>query len=219
MVLEEGVLEGRRTFANMLKYINMTASSNYGNGFSVLMVSAFIPFLPMLPMHLLLQNLLCDISQIAIHFYNVDEQLLKKPQRWYSRDVGRFMVFFGSISSIFDITTCHDMVRSQRQHTAGADPVPVWLVCCRFADEDLDSAHDPHAEDSVRPEPGRLAVACNDGGGHDHRNLPADGAPGVLLQVQELPPLYFLCLPLLLLAYMGLTQAMKGVYFRRYGWQ
>lgn len=78
MVLEEGVLEGRRTFVNMLKYIKMTASSNFGNVFSVLVASAFIPFLPM---HLLVQNLLYDISQVAIPFDNVDEELLKKPQR------------------------------------------------------------------------------------------------------------------------------------------
>ena len=77
MVLEEGVLEGRRTFANMLKYIKMTASSNFGNVFSVLVASAFIPFLPMLPMHLLVQNLLYDISQIAIPFDNVDEEMLR----------------------------------------------------------------------------------------------------------------------------------------------
>ncbi len=105
MVLEEGVLEGRRTFANMLKYIKMTASSNFGNVFSVLVASAFIPFLPMLPMHLLVQNLLYDISQIAIPFDNVDDEMLKQPQRWQPADVGRFMLFFGPISSIFDITT------------------------------------------------------------------------------------------------------------------
>jgi len=105
MVLGEGVLEGRRTFASMLMYIKMTTSSNFGNVFSVLVASAFIPFLPMLPMHLLVQNLLYDISQIAIPFDNVDEELLKKPQRWQPDDVGRFMMFFGPISSIFDITT------------------------------------------------------------------------------------------------------------------
>ena len=105
MVLEEGVLEGRRTFANILKYIKMTASSNFGNVFSVLVASAFIPFLPMLPMHLLVQNLLYDISQIAIPFDNVDEELLKKPQRWQPGEIGRFMVYFGPISSVFDLIT------------------------------------------------------------------------------------------------------------------
>ncbi|MDD5404814.1 MAG: magnesium-translocating P-type ATPase, partial [Sulfuricella sp.] len=105
MVLEEGVIEGRKTFANMLKYIKMTASSNFGNVFSVLVASAFIPFLPMLPMHLLTQNLLYDISQIAIPFDNVDDELVKKPQRWNPGDIGRFMVFFGPVSSVFDIIT------------------------------------------------------------------------------------------------------------------
>ncbi len=94
MVLEKGVIEGRRTFANMLKYIKMTASSNFGNVFSVLIASAFIPFLPMLPIHLLIQNLLYDVSQIVIPFDNVDEELIAKPQRWQPEEVGRFMVVF-----------------------------------------------------------------------------------------------------------------------------
>ncbi len=105
MVLEEGVIEGRRTFSNMLKYIKMTASSNFGNVFSVLVASAFLPFLPMLPLHLLIQNLLYDVSQVAIPFDNVDEEQIQKPQRWNPADLGRFMVFFGPISSIFDILT------------------------------------------------------------------------------------------------------------------
>ena len=105
MVLENGIIEGRRTFANMLKYIKMTASSNFGNVFSVLIASAFIPFLPMLPIHLLIQNLLYDISQIAIPFDHVDEELIAKPQRWQPEEVGRFMVVFGPISSIFDLLT------------------------------------------------------------------------------------------------------------------
>ncbi|MCS7023153.1 MAG: cation transporting ATPase C-terminal domain-containing protein, partial [Gemmataceae bacterium] len=104
-VLEEGVVEGRRTFANMLKYIRMTASSNFGNVFSVLVAGAFLPFLPMLPLHLLVQNLLYDISQIAIPFDNVDEELVRKPQRWNPGHIGRFMVCFGPVSSIFDILT------------------------------------------------------------------------------------------------------------------
>ncbi|MGM7312891.1 HAD-IC family P-type ATPase, partial [Acinetobacter baumannii] len=105
MVLEKGVIEGRRTFANMLKNIKMTASSNFGNVFSVLIASAFIPFLPMLPIHLLIQNLLYDVSQIVIPFDNVDEELIAKPQRWQPEEVGRFMVVFGPISSIFDMIT------------------------------------------------------------------------------------------------------------------
>ncbi len=105
MVLEEGVLEGRRTFANMLKYIKMTASSNFGNVFSVLVASAFIPFLPMLPMHLLVQNLLYDISQIASRSTRWTTSCCASRSVGNRRDIGRFMVFFGPISSVFDITT------------------------------------------------------------------------------------------------------------------
>ncbi len=104
MVLEEGVIEGRRTFANMLKYIKMTASSNFGNVFSVLVASAFLPFLPMLPLHLLIQNLLYDVSQVAIPFDNVDDEQIQKPQRLIRR-IRRFMIFFGPISSISSILT------------------------------------------------------------------------------------------------------------------
>ena len=100
LVLDEGVIEGRRTFVNMLKYIKMTASSNFGNVFSVVVASAFLPFLPMLPLHLLIQNLLYDISQVGIPFDNVDQELLEKPQRWKPELLGHFMIFFGPISSI-----------------------------------------------------------------------------------------------------------------------
>ncbi|GBR51728.1 cation transport ATPase [Neokomagataea thailandica NBRC 106555] len=105
MVLEQGVLEGRRTFVNMLKYIRMTTSSNFGNVFSVLVGSAFLPFLPMLPLQLLVQNLLYDLSQVALPFDNVDDGLVSRPLKWDPRDIGRFMLFFGPLSSVFDIAT------------------------------------------------------------------------------------------------------------------
>lgn len=105
LVLVQGVIEGRKIFSNMLKYIKMTASANFGNVFSVLIASIFLPFLPMLPIHLLVQNLLYDVSQVGIPFDNVDEELLQKPQKWNPDELGRFMIFFGPISSIFDIAT------------------------------------------------------------------------------------------------------------------
>jgi Mg2+-importing ATPase len=105
MVLEEGVVVGRATFANILKYIKMAASSNFGNMLSVLIASVWLPFLPMLPLQLLLQNLLYDLSQTATPFDNVDEEYLAKPRRWQVTDIGRFMVCIGPISSIFDLTT------------------------------------------------------------------------------------------------------------------
>lgn len=105
MVLERGVIEGRKIFGNITKYIKMTASSNFGNMFSVLAASAFLPFLPMLPIHLLIQNLLYDISQITIPFDNVDKDYLQKPRKWDASDLKRFMICIGPISSIFDIAT------------------------------------------------------------------------------------------------------------------
>jgi Mg2+-importing ATPase len=105
LVLEEGVLAGRNTFGNIIKYIKMTASSNYGNMFSMLVASVWLPFLPMLALHLLIQNLLYDISQIAIPFDSVDKEYLDKPRKWLVNDIGRFMLFIGPISSIFDMTT------------------------------------------------------------------------------------------------------------------
>jgi len=105
MVLERGVLEGRRTFGNILKYLNMTASSNFGNVFSVMGASAVLPFLPMQPIQLLTQNLLYDISQITIPFDNVDQDFLRKPQKWNVPNIGRFMLFVGPVSSIFDYLT------------------------------------------------------------------------------------------------------------------
>lgn len=105
MVLEEGVLEGRKIFGNIMKYIKMTASSNFGNMFSVLAASAFLPFLPMLPIHLIINNLLYDVSQTTIPFDRVDEEYLRKPRKWNASDLSRFMIYIGPISSIFDITT------------------------------------------------------------------------------------------------------------------
>ena len=105
MVLEQGVIEGRRTYANMIKYIKMTASSNFGNMFSVLAASAFLPFLPMASIHLILLNLIYDISCTAIPWDNVDAEYLKKPRRWDASGISRFMLRIGPTSSLFDIAT------------------------------------------------------------------------------------------------------------------
>ncbi|WP_222943907.1 magnesium-translocating P-type ATPase [Pedobacter sp. N36a] len=105
MVLRKGVIYGRITFGNIIKYIKMTASSNFGNMFSMLGASAFLPFLPMLPIHLLIQNLLYDVSQISIPWDRMDEEFLKKPQNWDAGGISKFMVFIGPISSIFDYAT------------------------------------------------------------------------------------------------------------------
>lgn len=105
MVLQEGVIEGRKTFGNTVKYIKMAGSSNFGNMFSMLGASALLPFLPMLPLQLLTQNLLYDVSQTAIPFDDVDKEYTSSPRKWEIQDIKRFMLFIGPISSIFDYLT------------------------------------------------------------------------------------------------------------------
>lgn len=105
MVLEKGLVEGRKVYANMTKYIKMTVSSNFGNIFSLLFASIFLPFLPMAPVHLIVLNLIYDLSCIALPFDNVDKDFLKKPRIWEANSIMRFMAWIGPISSVFDIIT------------------------------------------------------------------------------------------------------------------
>ncbi|EIK94096.1 magnesium-transporting ATPase MgtA [Pseudomonas sp. M47T1] len=220
MVLEEGVLEGRRTFANMLKYIKMTASSNFGNVFSVLVASAFIPFLPMLPMHLLVQNLLYDISQIAVPFDNVDEEMLMKPQRWQPAEVGRFMLFFGPISSVFDITTFALMWyvfganSPEHQTLFQSGWFIVGLLTQTLVVHMIRTPKVPFLQSrAAMPLMVMTGVIMAIG-----IFLPM-GPLAHYFKLQALPPLYFAFLPVILIAYVALTQAMKRFYIRRFGWQ
>jgi Mg2+-importing ATPase len=105
LILESGVIEGRKTFANIIKYIRMGTSSNFGNMFSVLGASALLPFLPMQPVQILINNLLYDFSQTGIPFDDVDQEALIKPPKWKVDNIRRFMIFIGPISSIFDYST------------------------------------------------------------------------------------------------------------------
>jgi len=104
-VLQQGVIEGRKIFANIIKYIRMGASSNFGNMFSVVGASLFLPFLPMAPIQVLTNNLLYDFSQTTIPTDNVDEDYIAQPRRWDIGGIFKFMVFIGPISSIFDYAT------------------------------------------------------------------------------------------------------------------
>lgn len=104
-VLEDGVIEGRKVFSNMMKYIKITISSNFGNVFSILAASAFLPFLPMLSIQLLVQNLIYDLAQLALPWDKVDEEELIKPVKWETKNLLKFTIFIGPVSSIFDILT------------------------------------------------------------------------------------------------------------------
>ncbi|MHA7845123.1 magnesium-translocating P-type ATPase [Serratia sp. D1N4] len=220
MVLEQGVIEGRRTFANMLKYIKMTASSNFGNVFSVLIASAFLPFLPMLPLHLLIQNLMYDISQIAIPFDNVDDDQITKPQRWNSGDLGRFMVFFGPISSIFDVLTFCLLWFVFKANTPEMQTLfqSGWFVEGLLSQTLIVHMIRTRKIPFIQSRPSwplcvmTLAVIAT---GIGLTFSPLAG----FLQLQALPLSYFPWLVLILAGYMVLTQCVKGWFVRRYGWQ
>jgi len=130
MVLEEGVLEGRKVFGNITKYIKMGASSNFGNMFSVLGASAWLPFLPMLPIQVLTNNLLYDFSQTTIPTDNVDDDYLTQPRRWDIGHIARFMICLGPISSIFDYATYAIMYFGYHANTDATAPLfqTAWFV-------------------------------------------------------------------------------------------
>ena len=102
-VLEQGVINGRKTFTNVLKYIKMATSGNFGNMISIIISSIFLPFLPLLPIHILIQNLLCDFAQLGMPFDNVDKEYMDKPKKWDTKGIKKFMFAFGIISSVLDI--------------------------------------------------------------------------------------------------------------------
>ena len=220
MVLEEGVIEGRRTFSNMLKYIKMTASSNFGNVFSVLVASAFLPFLPMLPLHLLIQNLLYDVSQVAIPFDNVDEEQIKKPQRWNPAELGRFMIFFGPISSIFDILTFCLMWfvfhanTPEHQTLFQSGWFVVGLLSQTLIVHMIRTRRVPFIQSRAAWPLMLMTLVVMVVG----IALPFSPLASYL-QLQALPLSYFPWLIAILAGYMTLTQLVKGFYSRRYGWQ
>jgi len=122
-VMEEGVIEGRRTFGNIIKYIKMAASGNFGNMISVIAASVFLPFLPMLPVQILTQNLLCDFSQMGIPFDSVDAEYVKKPRRWDTRSIQSFMTFLGPVSSVFDLLCYAVMWWAMGANTVALSPL------------------------------------------------------------------------------------------------
>jgi len=220
MVLEEGVLEGRKTFSNMLKYIRMTASSNFGNVFSVLVASAFLPFLPMLPLQLLVQNLLYDVSQIGIPFDNVDPELIREPLKWNPADIGRFMVFFGPLSSVFDIITFALMwyvfgAKTDADQTLFQSGwFVVGLLTQTLIVHMIRTPKIPFLN-SIAATPLLLMTVVIMAIGIF---LPM-GPFADYFKLQALPLSYFPWLVAILLGYATLTTVMKRIYIRKYGWQ
>ncbi len=220
MVLEEGVIEGRKTFCNMLKYIRMTASSNFGNVFSVLIASVFLPFLPMLPLQLLVQNLLYDISQIAIPFDNVDAELVSQPLKWNPDDIGRFMIYFGPLSSLFDITTFLVMWfvfkanSPEHQTLFQSGWFVVGLLTQTLIVHMIRSPKIPFIESRAAWPLMAMTLLIMAVGVF----LPM-GPLADYFKLQALPGMYFFWLAAILLSYAFLTTVMKRYYIRRFGWQ
>jgi Mg2+-importing ATPase len=218
MVLEEGVLEGRVTFGNIMKYIKMTASSNFGNVFSVLVASAFLPFLPMLPLQILVQNLLYDISQLSIPFDRMDEEYLRKPRKWDAGDIGRFMVWIGPVSSIFDITTFwlmwHYFGANSKAHQSLFQSG--WfiegLLSQTLIVHMIRTRRVPFVQSVAAAPVLGLTIAIIIVG-----MLIPFSALGAKIGMVPLPPMYFAWLAVTLVSYCVLTQLMKLIYIRRYG--
>lgn len=233
MVLEQGVLEGRKTYANMMKYIKMTASSNFGNMFSVLAASAFLPFLPMASLHLILLNLIYDVCCTALSWDNVDPAYLKAPRRWEAKGIGRFMLWIGPISSLFDIATylllyfvlC-PLATGGQLYTQLADPAAQALYVALFQTgwfvesmwtqtlviHMLRTEKLPFAQSRASVPVALLSLA----GIALVTAIPFTplAAP---LEMAALPPVYFLLLGIVVLGYMALVTVVKKRYIRRYG--
>jgi Mg2+-importing ATPase len=218
MVLEEGVLKGRVTFGNVIKYIKLTASSNFGNVLSMLVASLFLPFLPLFPLQILVLNLLYDISQLSIPFDRMDDDYLRKPQRWDAGDIGRFMVWIGPASSVFDLTTFAllwyvfdaNSVAQQSLFQSG------WfiesLLTQTLVVHMIRTRRIPFLQSAAAGPVLALTTAIIVIG-----VLIPYTAIGTKFGMLEMPPVYFGWLAATVLGYCTLTQLMKVVYIRRYG--
>jgi Mg2+-importing ATPase len=216
MVLEQGVLEGRRVFGNIVKYIKMAASSNFGNMFSVVGASAFLPFLPMRPIQVLTNNLLYDFSQTTIPTDAVDADWLIKPRKWEIGGILRFILFIGPISSIFDYLTFFMMLYVFNcWHNPGLFQTG-WFVESLFTQtliiHVIRTNKIPFFQ-SWASWPLILSSVIIVAVGAWLTVSPLADALGFV----PLPPLYWLLLAIILVCYVVLTQLIKTWFYRRFG--
>ncbi len=233
MVLENGIIEGRKTYANMIKYIKMTASSNFGNMFSVLAASAFLPFLPMASIHLILLNLIYDISCTAIPWDNVDKEFLMIPRRWNPSSISKFMIWIGPTSSVFDITTyllmyfiiCPAMTGGQLFHQITDPAMRTYYIALFQAGWFVESMWSQTLVIHMIRTPKIPFI-------QSRASLPVIGlsftgiavlttipftALGSAIGLAALPAVYFAWLALTIVCYMALATLLKKIYVRRYG--
>jgi P-type Mg2+ transporter len=215
LILEQGVLEGRRVFGNIVKYIKMAASSNFGNMFSVVGASAFLPFLPMLPIQVLTNNLLYDFSQTTIPTDEVDADWLIKPRKWEIGGILRFILFIGPISSIFDYLTFFMMLYLFNCWHNPALFHTGWFVESLFTQtliiHVIRTNKIPFFQ-SWASWPLILTSIIIVAVGAGLTVSPLAGALGFV----ALPPRYWLLLTVILVCYVVLTQLMKTWFYRRF---
>lgn len=233
MVLERGVIEGRKIYANMIKYIKITASSNFGNMLSVLASSAFLPFLPMASIHLILLNLIYDVSCTAMSWDNVDAEYLRSPRKWDAAGISRFMLRIGPTSSVFDIATfllmyfviCPAFTGGEL-YTSLADPASRalyvsifqtgWFVESMWSQalviHMLRTPKLPFVQSRAAAPVTLLTLA----GSCAVTVIPFTPL-GTVLGFTALPAAYFLWLAAIVAGYMLLATAVKKSYVRRYG--
>jgi Mg2+-importing ATPase len=201
-----------------MKYIKMTASSKFGNVLSMLVASAFLPFLPMLPLQVLVLNLLYDISQLSIPFDRMDDEYLRKPRKWDAGDIGRFMVWIGPASSVFDMTTF-----ALLWYVFGANSADhqAFFQSGWFIESLLTQTLVVHMI-RTRKIPFLQSVAAAPVLGLTTAIIVIGmiipyTAIGTKIGMLELPNIYYAWLAATVLAYCALTQVMKLLYIRRYG--
>ena len=211
-VLHAGVLEGRRTFGNIMKYIMMGTSSNFGNMFSMAAAALFLPFLPMLPVQILLNNLLYDVSELPIPLDRVDEEYLRQPRHWDMAFIRDFMLFIGPVSSAFDLLTFYVMltVFHASEHlfrtgwfieSVATQVVVIFIIRTR--------------RNPLRSRPNRWLVLCAMASVTAAIMLPFTAA-GRYLGFVPLPAGFFLALAAMMLGYFLAVEAIKQWFFRRH---
>ena len=216
LVLEQGVMEGRRVFGNIIKYIKMAASSNFGNMFSVVGASAFLPFLPMLPIQVLTNNLLYDFSQTTIPTDQVDADWLTKPRKWTIGEIQRFIIFIGPISSIFDYATFFVMIYVFNAWNNPALFHTGWFVESLFTQTLIIHVIRTNKIPFIQSRASWPLIFTS-------IIIVAVGAWLTISPLAEtlgfvaLPGLYWLILAGLLVCYVLLTQVVKVWFYRKYG--
>ncbi|MEM4054748.1 MAG: magnesium-translocating P-type ATPase [Desulfurococcaceae archaeon] len=215
-VLHNGVLEGRKTFGNTMKYILMAISSNFGNMFSVAGASLFLPFLPMLPIQILLNNMLYDFSQSVIPMDEVDREYIEKPKKWDIHFVRQFMVCFGPVSSLFDFLTFFIMLFIFN----ASEPLfqTAWFIESLTSQTLVIFAIRTKESPFWKSKPSRLLLLSSIAVIATALILPYTPLGGIFRFVKP-PPTFYIALVAILGAYMALVEIIKSWFYKRYGYR